>query len=320
MKWIKWGVLAALLFAAPVRSADVTINDLSARGTLAGSDLFECEVAATGSYKCTLTEIGAWVFGNPAASATPTLTWDDSDSASATNDVVATANATDTGDGTEDADFSLYQLVDGDPDAFFVADADGAGDARIVLPNESIGVDELVGASTKADGRFLQYESTGNTLQWAVGSGGAFDDSGDPVVMYTTTKDVHVGDGAGTLTGKVEIGGDADQPQLVVEGHSTQTDSVFVIQADDDTEVFTVEDDGTTYIAGSTSTITGSGTYVEIDDVLAITPVSTPPLTCGSSYYGFLYHDDSGAICICNDADTWEKLFDYTSGDTAGCS
>ena len=89
------------------------------------------------------------------------------------------------------------------------------------------------------------------------GSGGAFSDSSDPVVLNTTTKDVHIGDGAGTLSGKLEIGGDADQPQLVVEAHSTQTDSVFVIQDDADTEVFTVEDDGTVVAAGS---ITGTGT------------------------------------------------------------
>ena len=48
------------------------------------------------------------------------------------------------------------------------------------------------------------------------------------------------GDGAGTLAGKMEIGGTADQPQLVIEGHSTQTDDIFIIQDNGDTEVFSV--------------------------------------------------------------------------------
>lgn len=74
--------------------------------------------------------------------------------------------------------------------------------------------------------------------------GGAFSDASDPIVQNTITKDVHIGDGAGTLSGKLEIGGDADQPQLVIESHSTQTDDVFIIQQDDDTEVFSISDAG----------------------------------------------------------------------------
>lgn len=74
----------------------------------------------------------------------------------------------------------------------------------------------------------------------ANGAGGAFSDAGDPIVQNTTGKDVHLGDGAGTLAGKVEVGGDADQPQLVIEGHSSQTDDLLIIQQDDDTELFSI--------------------------------------------------------------------------------
>ena len=88
---------------------------------------------------------------------------------------------------------------------------------------------------------------------WATpaGGSGAFSDSADPIVQNTITKDVHVGDGAGTLAGKLEIGGDADQPQLVVEGFSTQTDSIFIVQNDADTEVFSVDNDGTVTVGGA---------------------------------------------------------------------
>lgn len=86
------------------------------------------------------------------------------------------------------------------------------------------------------------WEPTGDS---GSGGSGAFSDASDPVVLNTTTKDVSIGDGAGTLVGKLEIGGDADQPQLVIEGHSTQTDDIFIIQQDDDTEVFSIGNDGT---------------------------------------------------------------------------
>ena len=93
----------------------------------------------------------------------------------------------------------------------------------------------------------------------AGGGSGAFSDAADPIVQNTTTKDVHVGDGAGTLTGKMEIGGDADQPQLVVEGYSTQTDSIFIVQNDADTELFAVNNDGSVTVSGSGSLIQGDG-------------------------------------------------------------
>jgi hypothetical protein len=93
----------------------------------------------------------------------------------------------------------------------------------------------------KQDGLWYSKDDAGvETLMSGGSGGGAFSDAGDPIVQNTTTKDTHFGDGAGTLTGKVEIGGDADQPQLVIEAHSTQTDDVLIIQNDADTEVFSV--------------------------------------------------------------------------------
>jgi hypothetical protein len=72
----------------------------------------------------------------------------------------------------------------------------------------------------------------------------------DPIVPVTSTRDIQIGDGAGTLTGKLEIGGDADQPQLVIEGHSTQTDSLLILQNDADTEVFSVDVGGGVNLSG----------------------------------------------------------------------
>jgi hypothetical protein len=264
---------------------------------------------------------------NTQSSATPTVSWKDSDATAGDDNATIAANATDVGDGTEDVDVTFKVQIAGALTEVMKFDADGNittsnltfAPSAVDLPTGAIGNLNEIGDLCAGDE--ILARNTGDTAWECTTNGaGAFSDAADPIVQNTTGKDVHVGDGAGTLTGKLEVGGDADQPQVVIEGHSTQTDSIFIIQQDDDDEVFSVNNDGTTTIGGSSSTITGSGTYVEIDDVLYITPAATPPLTCGSSYYGAMYHDTSGAICICNDGDAWEVLHDYTSGTTGACS
>jgi hypothetical protein len=106
----------------------------------------------------------------------------------------------------------------------------------------------------------------------------AFSDSADPVVMTTTGSDVHFGDAAGTLAGKVEIGGDADQPQLVVEGHSTQNDSIVVVQNDADTQLFNIDNSGDV-LAQSIQDIDGPGTNWAIASDGTITAVSYGGIT-----------------------------------------
>lgn len=115
------------------------------------------------------------------------------------------------------------------------------------LTGDTLSINE----GTLTDTKVCTYESGTGIECNTTNASGAFSDASDPIVQNTTTKDVHVGDGAGTLSGKLEIGGDADQPQLVVEGHSTQTDSLAVFQNDADTEVFTID------VTGLASTLVG---------------------------------------------------------------
>jgi len=107
----------------------------------------------------------------------------------------------------------------------------------------------------------LVLKSDGTDISWqsdATGAGaGAFSDAGDPAVLNTPAKDVHIGDGADVLTGKLEIGGDADQPQLVIEGHSTQTSNIISVQNDADTLLFTVDNTGIVGAAGLFATAVG---------------------------------------------------------------
>ena len=94
----------------------------------------------------------------------------------------------------------------------------------------------------------LSMDGAGNTvLDMTDGSTGS---AGDVVISnggLTVDEDLVVGDVAGMLTGTVGIGGEIDQPQLVVGSAPGQTDSVLVVQNDADTQVFNVNNDGAVY-------------------------------------------------------------------------
>lgn len=110
----------------------------------------------------------------------------------------------------------------------------------------------------------LEMDTDGSViLSGAPCGGGAFDDSGDPIVPNDPTKDLVLGDGVTGLTGKVEIGGDADQPQVVIEGAAVQTDDIFIIRDNAGTEVFRVSASGIVSVAGSSRRVDvgGGGSY-----------------------------------------------------------
>jgi len=129
----------------------------------------------------------------------------------------------------------------------------------------------LKAINAPGDEECLTYEVTVGDFEWqtcGVGTG-AFSDAGDPIVQNTITKDVHIGDGAGTLAGKLEIGGDADQPQLVIEGFSTQTDDIFIIQNDADTEVFGIGNTGNVVSAGNRIQLGDANSYWDFNTAIA---------------------------------------------------
>ena len=85
---------------------------------------------------------------------------------------------------------------------------------------------------------------TDTTITSIGGGSGAFDDSSDPVVLNTTTKDVSIGDGVSGVTAKVEIGGDDAQPQLVIQGYTGDADDLIQGKNAAGTTVFSVAGDG----------------------------------------------------------------------------
>jgi hypothetical protein len=91
--------------------------------------------------------------------------------------------------------------------------------------------------------KILGCETANNWTPQGSSGTGAFSDSGDPVALNTTTKEVEIGP---TLAGsaKLTIHGDADEPQLLIQANSTQTNAVVIIENSAGVNKFTFNVDG----------------------------------------------------------------------------
>jgi len=243
------------------------------------------------------------------------------------------ANCTTCSTGAEDVDMSFKVQIAGALTEVMNFDADGNittsnltfAPGVLDLPAESVLEVDLYSTDEAADGECLAYDAVGaGDFEWvACGSGGgAWSDASDPVVLNTTTKSVVIGT-AQKNSSKLTVDGQADVVQATIQGHSTQTTNteLFIVEDSTGQDIFAVNDDTVDNIvvgaAGSTGTISGTGTYVEIDDVLLITAAATPPIACTTNA-GIIYHDDSGVICICDGSSAWVEVVDYTG--TGACS
>lgn len=118
------------------------------------------------------------------------------------------------------------------------------------------------------DNYILKYDASGKTVQWEadVGAGaGAFDDSGDPIVMTTTTKDVQIG-AAQINTAKLSVDGDADQVQFALQGHSTQTSNLVELENSAGAIVFSISNTGAVVGAGGFTATSTASPCVTLDD------------------------------------------------------
>ncbi len=122
-----------------------------------------------------------------------------------------------------------------------------------------------------------------------VNLGGAWNDSVDPVTLYTTTKDVVVGV-AQINTAKFSIDGDTDQVMVALSGHSTQTNNFLDCENSAGVLQSSILSDGTytgktgdgsndaggnCVIAGGRPTGTGDPGHLLLQVAIADTGVST---------------------------------------------
>ena len=271
---------------------------------------------------------------NTNASSTPTLVFLDDDGEDPDDNASISGNLTTIGTGAEYMDLSFKVQIAGSLTEVMAFDADGNistsnltfAPGVLDLPAESVLEVDLYSTDEAADGECLAYDAVGaGDFEWvACGSGGgAWSDASDPVVLNTTTKSVVIGT-AQKNSSKLTVDGQADVVQATIQGHSTQTTNteLFIVEDSTGQDIFAVNDDTVDNIvvgaAGTTGTISGTGTYVEIDDVLYITPVASPPIACTTNA-GIIYHDTSGTLCICDGASAWVLFADYSGGGGA-CS
>lgn len=98
----------------------------------------------------------------------------------------------------------------------------------------------------------------------------------DPIVMGTTTRDVVIG-AAQKNSSKLTIDGDADQIQITVQGHSTQTTAGTLLQVEksDGTDLFSVSNASTTNVQGTLAVTTSGTSYIIL---------RSPDATCSKCY------------------------------------
>jgi hypothetical protein len=252
---------------------------------------------------------------NTAASENPSVVFKDSD-AQGDDDGKIDLDCTTPDDGAEDCDIGFLQQVGGNLTERITMDADGTiwiDDLELTSSTDCSGVSCDGCVCWETDVKKL-WVGDGSAPPTEIASGvqGAFTDASDPVLLVTTTKDVVIG-AAQKNTSKFTVDGEEDEIVATFQGHSEQTVPILLVEDFDGANLFEVNDDQTVVIGGSTSSITGSGPYTEITDVLLLTPVASPPIACTTNA-GIIYHDDSGTLCICDGASAWVLFADYGSG------
>jgi hypothetical protein len=116
-----------------------------------------------------------------------------------------------------------------------------------------------------------------------------FEGDNDINAIFLKGSTDRVGFGTNSPTGKVSIDGRADENQLWVQGHSTQTNSLILAEKSDGTDVFTLSNDGAVVAASTTTTtdliltkktVAALGTATDqkvslVSDALSITDCTT---------------------------------------------
>lgn len=125
-------------------------------GGVTDTNLVDKAAAETISGAWDWTDTGTFDFGGPVTAtsftadptASPTLTLDDSDSASESSDAVIAAQATDTGAGTEDVDVTISTQVNSTLTARITIDADGSTTIPSLAATNAVLTTPNIGAAT----------------------------------------------------------------------------------------------------------------------------------------------------------------------------
>lgn len=146
-------------------------------------------------------------------------------------------------------------------------------------------IDALSAVSAATNEHVLTKDTASGNAIWKAQTGGAWTDSTTTLYLTTTTDDVVIGASSPVSSAKLSVDGDADQIQCLIQGHSTQTSNIFVVEKSDGTDLLAVSNTGGLTIGGTTNEIGSSTSSVPLsfttawcDKVVTLTPGATPAL------------------------------------------
>lgn len=165
---------------------------------------------------------------------------------------------------------------------------------------------------------------TGTTINATASSSGWTDAGSGTVDLVTTTDTVNIGSDLG---GRFNIDGSADEVQLWVQGHSTQTSNLMLLEASDGTDRFAVSNAGAVTITGSGTGALAVGNGAtsagliqineDTDDGSNNATITVPALAADTDYTLPADDGDSGEQLQTNGSGvlTWEAKEAITAGD-----
>lgn len=116
-------------------------------------------------------------------------------------------------------------------------------------------IDALTDVSSATNEHVLTKDTASGNAIFKAASGGVFTDSGTNVYLTTTTDRVVIGNTSAVGTSTLSVDGNTDQIQCTIQGHSTQTSNIFVVEKSDGTDLLAVSNTAGVTFGGTTSAI-----------------------------------------------------------------
>lgn len=136
-------------------------------------------------------------------------------------------------------------------------------------------INTLTQVAAATDEHVLTKDTATGDAIFKAAAAGSLTDSGTTVYLTNTTDEFVFGASSPVGGAKVSIDADADQIQFLVQGHSTQTGAIVLVEKEDGTDLFSVTDTTGATFGGDESTITADGT----NSNLALQPNGTGNVT-----------------------------------------
>lgn len=114
----------------------------------------------------------------------------------------------------------------------------GVTDDTVIVANGTLWQSKGIGDCDDSAGNHLNYDTSTNVFSCG-STDNVFQTTSNVANLRTSTDNLTIG--SSTNLAKVGIDGDTDEVQLLVQGHSTQSNNLFVLEKSDGTDVVTAD-------------------------------------------------------------------------------